>query len=380
MKGEARALCIAAAALGLALAQDASVVIGCIAGIVTGLVPGLHPNTFLPFLTGRGFIIGLAVSHSFFSFIPAIMLGAPDEASSLSVLPGHKLLLRGKALEAFRITILGGLFAGTAAVAAVPFLGFAGKMPFLAPIVLVFTLGVMAYTAKSKAKTIAIMAASAAIGHAALAGNALPAMLAGFFGTSTILYSLATAPSIPPQLPHGDATITNRQAGLAAAAGWLAGLFPAVSPSVAAMAVCPRMRPREFLAVLGGTNTVYAIAAVLAIQLIGRPRSGAAIAVAAERPSLLFIAGASLAAIGISAWLAWQLSKTIVLAFNKVNHRVASILALGVVIALTALGGVTALAFLAASTVVGLLCLVWGQKRSTCMASLLIPVLLYFVL
>jgi len=380
MKGEEQALCIAAIAIGLTLAPDPSVILGCIVGVLTGLVPGLHPNTFLPFLSGTAFIIGLAVSHSFFDFLPAIMLGAPDEAASLSVLPGHKMLLRGKGLEAFRLTILGGLFAGTAAVALIPFLGFVKQIPALVPLVLGFTLLTMLKTAGKKLPTLAIMAAAAITGHYALAANALPAMLAGFFGTSTILFSLAKRPMIPPQLPHADARITHRQAGLAALAGWLAGLFPAVSPSVAAMAVCPRMRAREFLAVLGGTNTVYAVAAVLAIHVIGRPRSGAAIAVAAEYPPLLVIAGASLAAIGFSAWLAWELSRPLVLAFNKVNHRAASLVALAVVIGITALGGTQALVFLSVSTVIGLVCLAWGVRRSTCMASLLIPVLLYYFL
>ncbi|MFC2174674.1 tripartite tricarboxylate transporter permease [archaeon] len=377
MEGEAKALCIAAAAIGLAIAPDASLVLGCLAGIVTGLIPGLHPNTFLPMASGTAFIIGLAVSHSFFDFLPAIMLGAPDEATSLSVLPGHKMLLRGKALEAFRITILGGLFAGILAALFIPFLGFANQ-PILVPIVLVFTLATMLANAKHKTKTILVMIAAAFIGHHALAANALPAMLAGFFGTSTIIFSLATRPVIPPQLPHAKARITHREAALAAVAGWLAGLFPAVSPSVAAMALCPKMKHREFLAVLGGTNTVYAIAAILAINIVGRPRSGAAIAVG--RQDFLFVAGSALAAIGISAWLAWHLSKPLVQWFNKVNHRAASGIALIIVVGIAGLGGTTALAFLAVSTLVGLVCLAWGVRRSTCMASLLIPVLLYYLL
>ena len=77
---------------------------------------------------------------------------------------------------------------------------------------------------------------------------------------------------------------------------------------------------------------------------------------------------------GSHAWLAWQLSRPLVLAFNKVNHRLASALALGVVLLVTALGG--GLEYLLVATLVGLVCLVWGVRRSTCMASLLIPVLL----
>ena len=44
-------------------------------------------------------------------FIPSIFLGAPDEDSLLSILPGHKLLLRGRGYFAIIFTLYGSLTA-----------------------------------------------------------------------------------------------------------------------------------------------------------------------------------------------------------------------------------------------------------------------------
>jgi len=379
---ELTALSALAIAAGLLIAGDkiGPVFIGCLAGVFTGLVPGLHYNTFLPYLTGSAFIIGLAVSHSFFDFVPAILLGAPDESAALAVLPSHKMLLRGRGLEAFRITIIAGLLATLIALPLTPLFSFIAEAPVLVPLVLVFCIALMARQ-KHWPEAIAIMASSAMLGYAAFeTAGGLGAMLAGFFGVSTILLSLWTRPHIPAQRPVATARVSAREAGLAAVAGWLSGLFPAVSSSVAAMAVSPRMNHRKFLAVLGGTNTVYVFAAIAAMHVVGRPHSAAGLALVSEKPSLLFIVGAALAAAGFSAWLAWQLSRTIVTTFNRFDYRWASAAALIVIVALTALSGLPALAILMLSTLVGLACPVMGVRRNTCMASLLIPVLLYYVL
>ncbi len=379
-EGEVTALSALAVIIGLAIASveqtPVLVFIGCVTGTLTGLIPGLHFNTFLPFITGsNAFIIGVAIAHSFFDFFPAIMLGAPDEATALSVLPAHKMMLRGKALEAFRLTIIGGLMASITAMFFIPFLGFVQKMPFLVPLVLLFSIVLML---KQGLNALPIIVASAILGQLAFSLNALPSILSGFFGVSTILFSLWTKPVIPPQFPHAEVFIHKREIIFAAVAGWLAGLFPAVSSSVAAMAISPKMHHKKFLVVLGGTNTVYAFAAIMAIHLVGKARSGAALAI--SNSSLIFIIGTSLAAIGFSAWFAWMLSEKLVTSFNKVNYKLVSIAALVIVISLNALMGWESIILMLLSTMVGLLALFTGVKRNTCMASLIIPVLFYYVL
>jgi putative membrane protein len=113
-------------------------------GSLTGLAPGLHVNTLalllvasapvvLPGLgdlltiagTARDaapllmvvLIVAAAVAHSILDFLPSIFLGAPEEETALGTLPGHRMLLQGKGLEAVRCSAYGGLVGVTAAVA-----------------------------------------------------------------------------------------------------------------------------------------------------------------------------------------------------------------------------------------------------------------------
>jgi putative membrane protein len=64
----------------------------------------------------------MSITHSFLDFIPSVFLGAPDSDTALSILPGHKLLLEGKAYEAVKLTVIGSLGALVFSVLLVPLL------------------------------------------------------------------------------------------------------------------------------------------------------------------------------------------------------------------------------------------------------------------
>ena len=109
---------------------------GSALGICSGMVPGLHVNT-LSLMLVSAFpllepavvslcaqfsveallaplllcctIVSAAVTHSFLDFLPSLFLGVPEEGTVISVLPGHRLLLEGKAMDAVRCAALGSL-------------------------------------------------------------------------------------------------------------------------------------------------------------------------------------------------------------------------------------------------------------------------------
>ena len=102
-----------------------ALIIGVSAGTLTGLFPGLHVNLVSVFLLSISptllkitspislvvFIVAMAITHSFLDFIPSIFLGAPDEDSFLSILPGHELLKKGRGYEAVILALFGSLTA-----------------------------------------------------------------------------------------------------------------------------------------------------------------------------------------------------------------------------------------------------------------------------
>ncbi len=132
------------------LALDLSLIFaGTLVGILTGLVPGIHTNTVAAVLVvvngpltlglasflGNGslldaqvalicFLVAVAMAHIFVSYIPATFLGAPDESTALSVLPGHRLLLQGRGMVALRLSAQGGLAAVILCVSSVLALRF----------------------------------------------------------------------------------------------------------------------------------------------------------------------------------------------------------------------------------------------------------------
>ena len=100
------------------------ILFGCIAGTITGLIPGVHINlvavsifALSPFLLKFTsplilsiFIVSMSITHTFTDFIPSCFLGAPESETALSVLPAHRLLLKGRAYEAIFLTVVGSLF------------------------------------------------------------------------------------------------------------------------------------------------------------------------------------------------------------------------------------------------------------------------------
>jgi len=116
---------------------------GAMLGTLTGIAPGIHVNTLAlimlasypgiaglmgvlcgAFGIGLGhmpmlvccIIISASVVHSFVDFIPSVFLGAPDEDTVLSVLPGHRLLLSGKGLDAVACAAKGSLAGACVAI------------------------------------------------------------------------------------------------------------------------------------------------------------------------------------------------------------------------------------------------------------------------
>ena len=108
--------------------------VGVAAGALTGIVPGLHVNNLALLILAAGgalsalvlaafpsaslfeialltasLITSVAVTHTFVNCIPSTFLGAPDESTSLSVLPAHRMTLEGRGYEAVELSAVGSL-------------------------------------------------------------------------------------------------------------------------------------------------------------------------------------------------------------------------------------------------------------------------------
>jgi len=275
---------------------------GTALGVVAGLVPGLHPNTVLVIMVSLvwfspgqlsypllAFITSISVSNAMVNFIPSIMLGAPEPDSALSVLPGHRLLMRGRGYDALFLSVTGSVCAILLTVPALPFLLWliptvAGHvhayMHWLMIAVLVLLL--MNEKGRMKVCSLFIFIFTGLAGFmllSALSGDQVlfPAFT-GLFGVSIIMTSVMQSAALPEQKIRPVRCSWMR----GSVAGWIAGMFVGILPGIGSAQAgvlasrTLRGKQKDFLVALGGIATANMVFTLVALYALGKTRSGAA--------------------------------------------------------------------------------------------------------
>ena len=246
-----------------------AILLGVIFGIITGLAPGIHPNTVVVFLLAISplllnftsplilaiFIISCATTNTFTDSIPSIYLGAPEESTALSVLPGHRYLLQGKGHEAIMLTLIGGLFSLILGLILlpllIPFLKFI--YPYLkesVPYILIISTFILILKERiSKIFAFIIFLMSGILGVITLnfpnLNQPLFPLFTGLFGISTLLISLNSNTKIKeqivsyPKLNKKDVVLTTP---ISVFSGFLVSFLPALGSYQAAIIGTSLMR------------------------------------------------------------------------------------------------------------------------------------------
>lgn len=388
------------------------VLLGCVLGIIAGLIPGLHANTIAVLAVGfaatnnLGFVLMLAamsVTQSFVDFVPSILLGAPDADSFLSVLPGHRLLLQGKGFIAIRMTIVGGLAAGLAAIAIAPiFILFTEKskqfLTTIIPFVLIAVLAIMIWGEKDRQKkawACAIIALSGALGLIALRSsfslqNSLFSLSTGFFGSSTLIYSIRQRQCMREQ--HiGEFFIEKsrllRSSILALVGAAIVSLMPAIGSNQAAFIIrkfVGKIKTADYLLLLGGVNTATMVLSFFVLFAWGKTRTGSAAAMKQIMPfgfeELMYVTAASLIALGIAAIATDLIAKKALRKIHLIDYKKINSIVLAFLTVMVAIfSGATGIIFYITATAIGLLILSTDTRRTNSMAFLMIPTILFYL-
>lgn len=262
-------------------------VLGIATGIAMGVIPGAHINNILPILLFISlsfnlqpynvavFIVATAMTEIFMNFIPSIFLGAPDENTALSVLPGHRLLLEGRGYEAIKLTVIGGIGALVSTIVFIAFLApwFSYLYEISRPYVqyLIASVAVLMILSEKKIKkilsAILVFFLSGFLGVIVLGSSLVPQqnvlfpVLTGLFGLSTIAVSMFQRSSIPKQKEETEVKIPKEQIlksiALGTFAGLIVGFLPAIGISEAATMIQYVGRTGDasnFLVTLSGIN------------------------------------------------------------------------------------------------------------------------------
>ncbi len=398
---------------------------GALLGVITGLIPGIHVNLIAifaillaPSLEGLGIaphaicamIIAMAVVHSFLDFIPSIFLGAPEGATALSVLPGHRMLLMGRGVEGVRLTAVGSLgalflaslFAISTVLFDIPIVGYIygiTKPSIHWILILVVAWMILAEEGAGMGWASFLFLLSGLLGVLGLDSNLLTSDVAlfpiftGLFGVSTLLLSLKESTEMPRQIEDAEIRLSKSSTARAIGVGSLAGIVVGFLPGVGSAQATVLSRElseksedstREFLVSASGVNTAAAIFSLVAIYFIGKPRSGAAIAVQGilgefTKYDALYLMAVVAISAGLATFLHLAIGRCISAVFSMISYRA---LILSVIVFVSSLvlflSGEIGFFLMSVSTTIGMIPPLVGVKRTHAMGVLLFPTIAYF--
>jgi len=392
-----------------------ALLLGVAAGCVTGLTPGVHINLvslllftssafFLKYTTPLVlvvFIVAMSITHTFLDFIPSIFLGAPDDDTALSVLPGHRFLLKGEGYGAVKLTLIGSFFALFLILLMTPIFIFClpKVYPFIkqymAFILIAASCFLIFKEEKSRFWALTLFLLSGILGIAtlnlAVIKQPLFPLLSGLFGMSMLTISFFKNVKIPPQKITTIKIETKesvRALGASLVAAPLVSFLPGLGSAQAAVIgseVGGKLGQKGFLVLLGAINTIVMGLSFVALYVIQKPRTGSAVIIGKLLESftlnhlLLFLA-VSLVAGCIATFLTLVFAKLFARGISKLNYRYVCLSIIILIAALTIpLSGLLGLLVLFTATSIGLIAALKGIKRMHLMGCLLLPVILYFL-
>ncbi len=391
---------------------------GACLGVMTGCTPGVHVNMVslmvisicanspLEPLFFAVVVLSMAVVQTFLDILPAIFLGAPDPDTALSVLPGHRMLLEGKAFEAVSLSAFGSL--GAVILAGAMALPMLVLIPLIYPLLSAFLFPVLLLveasiitTEKTPVKmlsAISIILLSGALGLLITSSGFMPTdkalfpALSGLFGISTLLLSSESGVRIPPQIPCHGTSLPKASMIKSVLAGFFAGMTTGILPAVGsaqatiiAQRVTGENDHRSFIVAVSGVNTGNMIFGLIALYTISKARNGAVKAVEKilggnlDFSTLMLLIGVVLLCGGIGALLTRLVGGVFARNITRLPYVP---LARGIVLMITVLvalvSGPKGLLVLLVSTFLGFLPPTIGVKRVHNMGLLMVPTLVYF--
>jgi putative membrane protein len=434
--------------------------LGVLLGLLTGLLPGLHVNNvalILLSLSGTiitvssplfaygispqfilvlicGLIISVSLSHAFHQNLPSTFVGASNEETALSVLPAHRLLLRGEGYKAVSLAVLGctgalltclGVFFPLRFVLGPP-LNFYSLLREIMVWVLLAVVILLVGTEKTQITDFGLQGKRSVIAGMLFAAFVLllsgvfgllifdlsvespiglPApvlfpALAGLFGVPTLLTSLLIKPVIPEQSiePLRLNKIEKKSSIVSVLTGSAAGIFVSIVPglttatgTVLAMNVRQKSSTEQTIVTLASVNTATAFFVVIVLFVILKARSGVTIAISSLIPteawtdilmpaSLIYLLMFLVLSGCLSYFSTLYFGRLFAQKFSRIPYVPLVGFTLVFVFTLVVLfTGVLGVVIFLVATCIGFLPICWGVRRSHCMGVLLIPIILYFL-
>ena len=343
--------------------------IGILIGTTTGMIPGIHVNTagailfasssfLLTFLSPEFLcvlMVSMSIAHALIEFIPSMLLGVPQEGTATSILPGHRMVLQGRSKEVIRVVSVGGFGGIMVTILMLPLFAIAlptlheATKPFTWIILLTASI-YLTYRLTANYRdfiwSLLLFILSGILGWILFqtpisSGITLMCTFSGLFGISTILFSLNDSSTIPHQNPFYELDIDYNKfksifaGGITGAIlGFLPGFGPAQGTVIAQAASGAIDNDDDdtvnFLLATSGLNVSDCLFSLIAIYIIGNPRSGIAVYMSylifeMSVNHLAIFIFASLIAVSVSLVLSLKLGDSFSRLMGGVDYRKLSI-------------------------------------------------------
>jgi len=369
---------------------------GCMIGGISGLVPGLHPNTVIAALGGFGIdewalslmIISLIPSSMVSSFMIAIFFGVPDRSTVVSVLPGQRMVLEGRGLEALKTVLVSCIGATLLSVMlfqlsldAYPLI-YALIRPHMGYVLLAFS-ALFLIRSKNPILAALVFLVSGALGSFALSRELADPFLPLFCGMFSLASIAQYQKSDVPKQTDGRIKLDFLPSiGIGVMLGMLADMIPGIGSPSQVAALSTMLIPMDTLAYLASVSSISVSQTIFSLSTsaaIDKARVGGTallaehIAISENLPVLIALFMASMAIAVVFAYAlrmkAAGFSRT---DFSKMNLVVGAYL-----IALTILiDGALGLMILALSASLGYLVIRLGIERTNLMGAIIVPTLM----
>jgi len=390
------------------------IALGIISGIITGMIPGIHINliasiilinftfllTFFDINSVIIFIITMGVIHTFIDFIPSILFGVPSEDTALSILPGHKLVLDGKAYKAIFLSSIGSLSGMFFAILFSPLFYYTIEIIYktskiFIPYILISTTILLIIFEKNwnlRLWAIIIAFFSSALGilvlNSTITNNPLLILFTGLFGISTIFCSLKDEGKIPKQNFEIDFKI-NRNFFKAIFVGGFASSICSISPGLGnaqagtiSALFFKKISSEIFIVVLSAINTINFILSLITFYLIDRARNGSILVISQITESinfnqLIFFFFIIFIVAIIGYFITLKIGKKLIKIIQTINMKKTNIIIIILLfIMIFIITNWIGIIILICSSALGILCINLGCRRVHLMNILLIPIVL----
>ncbi|NJE62193.1 tripartite tricarboxylate transporter permease [Thermococcus sp. 21S7] len=367
---------------------------GILAGSLSGLLPGIHVNTLGAFLAtartgGNLLLFSMGLTHTFLDVVPSAFLGVPDEGTALGILPAHRLVLRGRAMEVVRIALWASFLAVLMTILLSPLYPVLADAytPKIGRAVVCFLALLLIFTERGPKKLHAalVFLLSGLLGVLAFR---LPLMqpyyhlFTGLFGLPVLVTAILGGSG---NLAGGDGKIRmdlKRFLGfsfLGTFLGMVASLVPAFTASQAAlMGSFLSKDERSFLTVVFSVNTANFLFSFVNFLETGRVRNGIVALMAPDASG--FLPYYALAALFVSLLVLSYGEPLAGIVLKSLTHVPYRPLNGGVAIVLLLLSlyfdGLLGLLVLAGGAMIGLLAVTLGVKRTNCMGVLMLQIII----